>query len=102
MEHGREGEEELREKRTNQTGDKHGGWRMKRALVCGAGGFIGGDPENFGLRIADLRCCCGIAVVHRLSSGLAAVRGRQMTPILPDEGSDVGTFSWHAWDGGVK
>ena len=59
MEHGREGEEELREKRTNQTGDKHGGWRMKRALVCGAGGFIGGDPENFGLRIAD----CGFEVL---------------------------------------
>jgi len=32
---------------------------MKRALVCGAGGFIGGHPENCGLRIADwkrLRC----------------------------------------------
>ena len=26
---------------------------MKRALVCGAGGFIGGHPENFGLRIAN-------------------------------------------------
>jgi len=32
---------------------------MKRALVCGAGGFIGGDPENFGLRIAD--CELGIS-----------------------------------------
>jgi len=26
---------------------------MKRALVCGAGGFIGGHPENFGLRISN-------------------------------------------------
>jgi hypothetical protein len=26
---------------------------MRRALVCGAGGFMGGHPENFGSRIAN-------------------------------------------------
>jgi hypothetical protein len=33
---------------------------MKRALVCSAGGFIGGHPENFGLRIAD----CGFRIAN--------------------------------------